>query len=227
MDETYLRRRAWTGAVSLLIALWLILFLPAWSLGYWQAWIYWLLVSAYLILITQYFVKTRPELLGRRPGAGPAAGEGPGQTIIQAVRSISFILLLIVPGFDHRLGWSAVPLPGVIAGDLLAVAGLVIVFITFRESRYTQTAIRVEKDQAVVSTGPYAVVRHPMYAGICLLLIATPFALGSVWALLPALPAVAAIILRLLGEEKYLTNHLPGYPEYCRKTRYRLIPRIW
>jgi protein-S-isoprenylcysteine O-methyltransferase Ste14 len=107
------------------------------------------------------------------------------------------------------------------------VTGFYIVFITFRENRFSSAIIEIGKGQTVISTGPYAVVRHPMYAGASLLLIATPLALGSLWALIPAVLAIAGIIGRLLEEEKFLSQNLSGYREYCRKTTRRLVPWVW
>jgi protein-S-isoprenylcysteine O-methyltransferase Ste14 len=115
----------------------------------------------------------------------------------------------------------------VIAGNLLVILGLYIVFLVFRENSYTSGVIAVGKDQQVISTGPYAVVRHPMYAGAFVMLLGVPPALGSWWAFPFVFLIFAAIVVRLLQEEKFLSGNLPGYTEYCQETRYRLIPHIW
>ena len=227
MDNNLLRRRTRDSVAGFLIALWLLLFLPAFSLGYWEAWVYWILFSVSVIAIMLYFLKTDPEFIESRLAAGPVAEQERSQKIIQAFTAIAFILLSVIPGLDHRFGWSMIPVAGIAAGDLLAIAGFAIVFLAFRENRFSSAVIKVGEGQAVISTGPYAVVRHPMYAGASLILIATPFALGSLWGLVPALLAVAGMALRLLEEEKFLALNLPGYREYCRKTRYRLVPFIW
>jgi protein-S-isoprenylcysteine O-methyltransferase Ste14 len=227
MEQNLLARKAWAGAVFLLIALWIMLFLPAWSLGFWQAWIYWALFSVSVILITRYFLRTDPELIKSRLPAGPGAERERSQKIIQTCMTVSFILLMLLPGIDHRSGWSEVPVYAVIAADIIAGIGFSVVFLTFRENRFTSAIIEVGRDQTVVSTGPYAIVRHPMYAGASLLILATPFALGSFLALIPALLIIAGVIVRLIEEEKFLAVHLPGYREYCRKTRFRLVPFVW
>jgi protein-S-isoprenylcysteine O-methyltransferase Ste14 len=226
-DHGPLARNAWTGAAFLLGVLWLMLFFPAWSLGFWQAWIYWAIFSISVILVTRYFLGTDPELIRKRLPAGPGAERERSQKIIQAIMTLAFILLMLLPGIDHRSGWSAVPVWAVIAGDFIVMIGFLIVFLTFRENSFTSAIIEVGEGQNVVSTGPYAIVRHPMYAGASLLILATPFALGSYWDLLPAFLMIAGVALRLLEEERFLTLNLPGYREYCDKTRFRLIPFIW
>ncbi len=130
-------------------------------------------------------------------------------------------------GFDHRCRWSSVPVPIVVAADVLVVLGLMIVFRVFRENSYAASSVRVEANQPVISTGPYAWVRHPMYAGGVLAFLATPLALGSLWALPPAVLLGGGVVVRLLGEERYLSENLSGYDAYCRKVRYRLIPHVW
>ena len=141
--------------------------------------------------------------------------------------SIGFIGLLVVPALDHRFRWSSVPAYGVIAGNLLTVVGFYITFLVYRENTFTSATIEVASDQRVVSTGPYAVARHPMYAGGLLYLLGMPLALGSYWGLLVFVAVLPALIWRLLEEEKFLVKNLPGYVEYCAKVRWRLIPKVF
>jgi protein-S-isoprenylcysteine O-methyltransferase Ste14 len=227
MDTTTLRREAWAGAAFFAVVLWIIIFASAWSLAYWQGWAYWAIFTLSVILITAHFLRADPDLISSRLKVGPVAEQEKSQKMIQALMSVLFIGLYIVAGLDYRFGWSQLPAYGAVAGDLLLVIGLWIVFLTFRENTFTSAIIEVGAGQTVVSTGPYAYVRHPMYAGASLLLLGTPFALGSLIALVPACLMVAGIAWRLTEEEKFLAANLPGYPEYCRKTRYRLIPYIW
>jgi len=227
MNHDHLVRDAWAGAGFLILVLWLMIFLPAGSSGFWQAWCYWGVFSASVILITRYFLKADPELIKSRLPAGPGAERELNQKIIQLFMTVAFILLMVLPGLDHRYGWSHVPVPAVIAGDLLVAIGFFVVFLTFRVNRFTSDIIEVGEGQTVVSTGPYAVVRHPMYAGASLLILATPFALGSFWDLIPALLMLAGIAARLLDEERFLSAALPGYQEYCTRTRFRLFPFLW
>jgi protein-S-isoprenylcysteine O-methyltransferase Ste14 len=165
--------------------------------------------------------------LRRRLAAGPAAERERRQKVIQAIASIAFAGIFLVAGLDHRLGWSNVSVSLVLAGNVLVLLGLGIVFLVFRENSYTSATIETTDNQPVISTGPYAVVRHPMYAGAFLFLIGTPLALGSYWALLSVAVLVFVILLRLLDEERFLSQRLPGYGEYLSKIKYRLIPFIW
>jgi protein-S-isoprenylcysteine O-methyltransferase Ste14 len=222
-----LSRKALTGVIQFQLVLALLLFLPAWSLRYWEAWIYWTLFSVSVLLITLYFLKHDPRLIERRLEAGPGAEREKSQRIIQTIAGLVFFALLIIPGFDHRLHWSTVPIPIVLTADLLVVAGFLIIFFVFRENSYTAGTVKVEADQRVISTGPYRLVRHPMYAGALLMLTATPLALGSLWALIPAVLLFGVIVARLLAEERFLSANLKGYDEYRQKVRYRLMPLVW
>ena len=149
------------------------------------------------------------------------------QQIIQSLASLFFIALFIVPGLDYRFGWSHVPVWLSLAANGVAALGFSIVFLTFRENQYTRATIEVSDTQQVVTSGPYRVVRHPMYAGASVLLLATPVALGS-WVAVPfALPVILVVAVRLLDEERFLTANLPGYSEYCQSVRYHLIPYMW
>jgi protein-S-isoprenylcysteine O-methyltransferase Ste14 len=225
MDK--LARQAFTGLGQLLVALAVLLFVPAWSLDYWEGWVFLLVFSSSVLAITLYYLNRAPGLIESRLRAGPAAEKKKSQRMIQAVASIFFILTFIVSGLDHRFGWSDIPISLVIGGNILVVLGLSIVFLVFRENRYSSGIIEVGKDQRVISTGPYAVVRHPMYAGAFIMLLGVPLALGSWWALLTIFLLFAAIVWRLLDEEKFLVKNLLGYAEYCENTRYRLIPFLW
>jgi protein-S-isoprenylcysteine O-methyltransferase Ste14 len=222
-----LAARAFLGLGNLLLILVFLLFLPAWSLDYREGWLFILVFFLSVLAITVYFLKKDPGLIENRLRAGPAAEKERSQKMIQSLAGIFFVLVFIVSGTDHRLGWSKVPPHLVIAGNLLVVLGLYIVSLVFRENSYTSGVIEVGKDQKVISTGPYAVVRHPMYAGAFIMLLGIPPALGSWWAFVFVFLLLAAIVWRLLDEEKFLSKNLPGYAEYCRKTRYRLIPFVW
>jgi protein-S-isoprenylcysteine O-methyltransferase Ste14 len=226
-ESASLTKRAVIGLAQLTIVVAVLLCLSAWSLRYWQGWLFWFLFSGSNTLITIYFLKADPALIERRLKAGPTAERKTSQKIIQAMAAVCFIALIVFPGVDHRFGWSHVPVPLVILGDVLVVLGLYIVFLVFRENSYTSAIIEVGKDQDVISTGPYHIVRHPMYAGALLMLFGLPVALGSSWGLLLCIPMVAVIIWRLLDEEKFLSTNLAGYADYRAKTHYRLIPGIY
>jgi protein-S-isoprenylcysteine O-methyltransferase Ste14 len=215
------------GFAQLVLALGLFLFAPAWTFDFWQAWIYLLVFVTSSALITIYLWKKDPALLERRVKAGPSAENEKKQKLIQVFASLAFMGLMIVPSLDRRFSWSEVPPLVVIGGDVLVALGFFIVFLVFKENTFTAATIEVNPDQIVVSTGPYAVVRHPMYAGALIMLFGTPLALGSWWALLLFILMTFVIIWRLLDEEQFLAARLSGYNKYCEKVQYRLLPSIW
>jgi protein-S-isoprenylcysteine O-methyltransferase Ste14 len=141
--------------------------------------------------------------------------------------SLGFIGLIVVPALDHRFAWSHMPPYAALAGDVLVGLGWLAVFFVFKENTFTSATIELAPGQKVISTGPYALVRHPMYAGALVMLVGIPIALGSWWGLLVIMAMMPALIWRLLDEEKFLARNLPGYEEYQRKVRYRLIPHVW
>ena len=229
MDKSIrgLKGQASVGLATLAIALWLAMFLPAGSLDYWQGWTYWLLFMGCVSVISFYFMKKDTRLIDSRLKAGPVAEKEKEQKLIQAFASLFFILLVLVPSLDHRFRWSSVPTYLVAASDIFVVLGLLIIFLVFKENSYTSGIIEVNEGQNVISTGPYSLVRHPMYSGGLLMLLFTPLALGSFFGLLAFPPMFFVIVVRLLEEEKFLAKNLPGYNEYQDKVRCRLIPFFW
>ena len=219
--------KTFLGFAFLMLVLALALFLPAGSLRFWQAWVYLADFAGCTILITAYLMRNDRELLARRVRGGPTAETQKSQQVIQGLASLFFIALYIVPSLDYLFHWSYVaPVVSWVA-DAFVALGFYIVFLVFRENSYTSATIEVSGEQQVISSGPYAVVRHPMYAGAFLLLLATPLALGS-WVSIPLpIPVILVIIVRLLDEEKFLSANLSGYEVYRQKARYRLLPYIW
>lgn len=222
-----LTKKTLIGFVQLIGALGILLFAPAGTLNFWQAWVYLFVFAVSTSLITVYLWKKDPKLLERRVNAGPGAEKEKSQKLIQLFASLAFLGVLILPSLDHHFSWSDVPFPIVIAGDVLVALGFLIIFIVFRENPFTAATIEVALDQEVISTGLYGIIRHPMYAGALVMLFGTPLALGSWWGLLMFIPITLVIVCRLLAEERFLVNNLPGYPAYCRKVRYRLVPFVF
>lgn len=226
-DISELKRRARRRTVLFLPAMALMLFAPAGSLRYWQGWLFGFVFIASTIVIGVYFSKHDPKLIERRIKAGPAAEKDPTQKIIIFLVIAAFALLIIFPGVDYRWHWSSVPLWLVLVGNGAVAVSFALFFVVLRRNSYAASTVTVEPGQPVVSTGVYAIVRHPMYAGALLLIAATPLALGSYWGLLVAFASLPALIWRLLDEERILKRDLPGYVDYCRRVRYRLIPGVW
>jgi protein-S-isoprenylcysteine O-methyltransferase Ste14 len=226
-NEMNLNVKALLSLCVLTVVMGLLLFLPAGTFRYWQAWLYLSIFVGASLLTTLYLMRKDTALLERRMSGGPTAEKRTPQKLIMLCTSAGFTALLVVPSLDHRFGWSDVP-PGVaVGGDLLVVTGFYFIFLVYRENTYTSATIEVAEGQRVVSTGPYAVVRHPMYAGALLYLVGTPPALGSYWGLLAFAATVPFLIWRLLDEEQLLARELPGYREYQRRVRRRLVPFVW
>ena len=218
--------RAWVALAGLVVVLGLLLFVPAGSIHYWQAWVYLTLFALSAGANTRYLMKRDPALLARRMRGGPFAEKEPSQRLIMFVVSLAYVAMFLVSALDHRFEWSQVPVIATVAGDVLVVAGFSIEFLVFRENTFASATIEVDQGQAVISTGPYALVRQPMYGGGLLMLLSTPAALGSWWGYVPFIAMVPALIWRLLDEERLLAEELPGYLEYCATVRWRLIPGI-
>ena len=221
-DNKLAKRKIFLIPIIILIGLAAVLFLPAGSLHFWQGWLYWCEFSVLTLFITFYFFKKSPQLLSRRT----QYQEKKTTTKPPALLNLWFLCYLI-PGLDFRFHWSTVPFELVIAANAIVILGYIFIILVFKENSYASTVIQVEKGQPVITTGPYAIIRHPMYLGLILMILFTPMALGSYWAIIPALLSVPMNILRIIGEEEILERDLAGYKKYCLNTRYRLIPFIW
>ena len=215
------------GLIALVLVMGLLLFIPAGTIHYWQAWIYLSIFTGASLFTTLYLQKRDPALLARRLRGGPSAEKRLTQKIIMLFTSIGFIALLVVSALDYRFGWSHVPIVVITAGDLLVAIGFYFIFLVYRENTFTSATIEVAENQTVISTGPYAIVRHPMYASASLYLLGTPLALGSYYGLLVVAAVVPFLILRLYDEERFLARNLPGYSEYQQRVRHRLLPFLW
>ncbi|ORV47295.1 hypothetical protein AWC02_09235 [Mycolicibacter engbaekii] len=205
----------------------LLLFVPAGTLHYWQAWVFLAVFATATWIPSLYLLRTNPAALDRRMRFGPRAETRPRQRLVISAIFICFPALFVVSALDHRLGWSTVPRAVCLLGDALVAAGLGLAMVVIVQNGYAAANVAVEAGQPLVSTGLYAVVRHPMYGGNVLLMAGTPLALGSYWGLAFLLPGVALLAVRLLDEERMLTEQLPGYREYTARVRYRLVPYLW
>ena len=219
--------KAWLANFFLALVVGVLIFATAGTVAYWQGWLFLAAFFGASAVIGVHLSKHDPPLLRRRLAGGPLAEHEASQKIIMLFASLGFLSLLLVPALDHRFGWSSVPVPIVIAGDLLIVAGFAVVLRVFQENTFASARIEIAEQQRVITTGPYALVRHPMYAGAFLYLLGMPLALGSFWGLVALVPMMAVIIWRLLDEEALLARRLPGYVDYLRSVRWRLIPGIF
>jgi protein-S-isoprenylcysteine O-methyltransferase Ste14 len=149
------------------------------------------------------------------------------QRLIIKLSYLYFLITFLLPGFDHRFGWSKVPGVVVVLADVVVLLGYGMFFLVLRENRYASRIIEIAPEQQVISRGPYALVRHPMYLGVMLMYVFSPLALGSYWAMIPAIGIIPLLVARIRNEESVLARELEGYSDYIQKTRYRLIPGIW
>ena len=202
----------------------LIILISAGTFNYWQVYLYITILIVPMIFVLVYFLKNDPGFLERRTRAKEKEKE---QLIIQIVFSLVFLSGFILPGLDKRFGWSEVSSIIVILADIVILLGYLLIFFVFKQNSYASRIVEVEKDQEIITTGLYSIVRHPMYIGVIIMYVPTPIALGSYWGLIPMSTIPLALIFRILNEEKVLRKDLPGYKEYCQKTKYRLIPYIW
>ncbi len=207
-----------------IVVMMLVFFLPAGSLNFWQAWLFIGTLFIPFLFVVSYLLKHDPELLARRMHYKEK--EAQEKKIIK-IGQLLFFIGALVPGLDYRFGWSNVPVWLVILADIIIFLSYMFVFLVFRENSYASRIVEVEKKQKVITTGPYAIVRHPMYAGIIPMYLSIPIALGSYPALLFFIPAVSIIFFRILDEERLLLKDLEGYEEYTKKVKYRLMPGIW
>jgi protein-S-isoprenylcysteine O-methyltransferase Ste14 len=210
-----------------MLALAAFVFIPAWTFDYWQAWVFMAVFACVSAAIVVYLAIHNPQLLESRINMGPQAEKEPSQKVIMLLLFFEVISMVVFAGIDYRMKWSPVPESVSVMGDALMVAGLLLIFVVLRANPYSASTIRVVEHQAVISTGPYARVRHPMYAGKFVMFAGVPIALCSWWGLFAIPVIVITFIFRLFYEERLLAQKLSGYTEYQAKVKYRLIPFIW
>jgi protein-S-isoprenylcysteine O-methyltransferase Ste14 len=218
--------RTTVQSVIALLAFGLLLFVPAGTLRYWQAWVF-LAVFAIASLSTVYPLRKNPAVVERRMRAGPKAETRPVQKLVAAGIPILYCARLVFSALDHRFGWSPVPPALSLIGDALVVIGLGIAIFTVNQNSYAAASVTVEESQTVISTGPYGIVRHPIYMGVMIMMTGIPLALGSYWGLVVLVPMLIVFAVRIADEEKLLDQELEGYREYVGKVRHRLVPYLW
>ncbi|MGV0738850.1 isoprenylcysteine carboxylmethyltransferase family protein [Mycobacterium syngnathidarum] len=204
-----------------------LVFAPAGTFGYWRGWAFIAVFAVVTMVPSIYLAVNDPAALRRRMQAGPTAETRPVQKIASAMAFALLAVMIVAAALDYRLGWSSVPDGLSVLGDVLVAIGLGIAMLVVIQNSYAAANVKVEAGQAVVSTGLYGLVRHPMYVGNVIMMIGIPPALGSYWALVLVIPGVALLAVRILDEEKLLRAELAGYDQYTREVRYRLLPYVW
>ncbi|BBX01154.1 hypothetical protein BST36_12720 [Mycolicibacterium moriokaense] len=204
-----------------------LLFWPAGTFDYWQAWVF---IAAFIVgsmVPTIYLAAKYPDALQRRFKSGPWAETRMAQRLINVGIITTVIAAGVISALDYRFGWSHPPIAVIVLGNVLVLTGLVIAELVIIQNNFAAATITVEENQPVVSTGLYGVVRHPMYVGALIVMVGMPLALASYWGLLTAIPAVLVFVARITDEEKALRQELDGYDEYTQKVHYRLVPGVW
>lgn len=220
------KAKMWFLLVIAFVIIGSALFLSAGTINYWQAWVYLGVNTVSSVLLTLSVIKD-PILLESKTKSGPTAEKRPIQKIIVLCAGLPWIAAYIVPGLDRRFGWSGVPSWLSIVGNFLIIVSLWMVYLVFKENSFASSTVEIAKDQKVISTGPYAIVRNPMYASAAVYFIGMSLALGSYWGLIASVLTILGLVWRLFDEEKFLAKNLPGYTEYCAKVRWHLIPGVF
>jgi protein-S-isoprenylcysteine O-methyltransferase Ste14 len=210
-----------------LVVFGLLLFLPAWTFDYWQAWVFMAVFALSTWVPSIYLMLKNPAALERRMHGGPTAETRAVQKIISAGAILLLPVVMVFSAFDHRFGWSPVPAAVSVLGDVLVAIGLVMAMLVVIQNSYAGATVTVETEQKVATTGLYGIVRHPMYVGNIIMMVGIPLALDSLWGLVVLIPCVIALVFRILDEEKLLKQQLAGYSEYTQKVHYRLVPYVW
>jgi protein-S-isoprenylcysteine O-methyltransferase Ste14 len=204
-----------------------LLFWPAGTFNYWQAWVFIAVFTTVSAGSAIYWGLRKPEVLRRRMRSGPIAETRPAQKVATVGISAMVAAVAVVSALDHRFGWSQVPVSVVVIGQILVAVGLGLATMVVNQNSFAAATITVEADQPVISTGLYGIVRHPMYAFALIMMVGMPLALDSYWGLVTMVPAVAVLVFRIVDEEKMLRQELAGYDEYTDKVHYRLVPGFW
>ena len=204
-----------------------LLFGPAGTFDYWQAWVFLVIFTVLTTVPNAYLALRRPDVLQRRFRAGPTAESRPAQKFASVGYLVLFVAVTVLSALDHRFGWSTVPTAVVVIGQVLVAVGLGIAMSVILVNRYAASNVTVEPGQQLVSTGLYGIVRHPMYSGVLVMMIGCPLALDSYWGLAALAPGLVVIAVRILDEEALLRQELTGYRDYTRRVRYRLVPYVW
>lgn len=201
-----------------------LIFLCAGDVRFWNGWLFLAVFAACIFSFGAYLYRNDKELLQKRLNSREKER---AQDVYTALTGISFLGTFGAAGLDYRFGWSAVPLPAVVAALAVMLAGFGLFVLTLMQNRFASRTVEIQEKQRVIDSGVYSVVRHPMYTAALLMFFASPVVLGSWYALIPMLVFLIGIIFRIRNEEKVLSEGLEGYTAYLQKVKYRLLPFIW
>ena len=210
-------------ALSFILLL-VLIFLPAGTFRYFNGWLFMAGLLIPMIFALTWLIAKDPELLEKRVNLKEKEEE---QKRYVKMSLLLFIIAYVIPGLDFRFGWSHVPLWLVIFSLVMMVSGYVMFMVVMMQNRYASRVIEIQQEQKVIDTGLYSVVRHPMYLAATVLYLFSALVLGSYYALIPMVVLPFLLAYRILNEEKVLINGLPGYDQYMKKVKYRLIPFVW
>lgn len=223
-NKKHIIGKALSRFIAGLIFISAILFIPAGSIQYWNAWLFIGILFIPILFVGIYLVIRDPELLDKRLNSQEKENK---QKKVVVFTSITFLSGFILAGLDYRFGWSTVPLFLVLLSSILVLVGYILFFMVIRQNRYASRVVEVQENQKVIDTGFYGVVRHPMYSAAILMFLFTPLVLGSFIALIPFLIFPFQMNTRIKNEEEVLEKGLDGYVEYKKRVKYRVIPFIW
>ena len=201
-----------------------LLFIPAGTLSYWQAWLFIGILFIPMLIVGIVLMSHNPELLRKRLDAKEKEGE---QKSVVAMSSLLFVAMFAIAGLNHRFGWWILPDWLVIAAAVVFLLGYVMYAEVMRENVWLSRTVEVQDNQQVVDTGLYGIVRHPMYSATLILFLTMPLVLASPWSFVIMLLYVPIVVKRIQNEEMVLKQELGGYKEYIQRIRYRLIPFVW
>ena len=224
MPRSNLSRRVLARFLTGAVVLGLLFFVTAGTVRYWHAWIFIAILFIPMFFVLLYLLKYDPALLERRMRTREKERQ---QKLLIKFSTFTTVTAYVIPGLDYRFKWSTVPSTLVVIADIVIFAAYIFFFLVLRENSYAGRVVEVERDQKVISTGPYAFVRHPMYVSVSLLFLFSPIALGSYWAMIAMVPILPVLIFRIKNEERLLMQELSGYEEYTQRVRYRLLPMVW
>ena len=201
-----------------------ILFIPAGSIRFWNAWLFMGVLFIPMLFVIIYLIIRDPELLYKRMNTNEKEKT---QKKVVLLTSVVFLSAFIISGLDYRFGWSDLPLLLVILSALMVLTGYILFFLVMQQNSYASRVVEIQEKQKVIDTGLYGIVRHPMYFAAILMFMFMPLVLGSFFALIPLLIFPFQMSKRMKNEEEILEKGLDGYIQYKEKVRYKIIPFLW